>query len=161
MSQTVWTHLCLHLTCSEPLEGDDDDENDDGDEARAAAEGGREGGGSPHGLRWFLASTLCVLYSVSVAALLPFFSSLMAVIASLGDLAGAYALPALFALVLAQKAGQPLGKAESLLCRVLIPGTLVLSLAGMVLSFKALLDDMDKGGGGGGGVMTMRRWWWR
>ena len=105
-----------------------------------------------------------MLYSVLVAALLPFFSSLMAVIASLGDLAGAYALPALFVLVLAARSGSPLGRTESLLCRVLIPFSLLLSAAGMVLSVKNLFDDMSSGSGRGGGeelkgLVGGMRWW--
>ena len=206
-SPSVWTHLCLHLTCAAPLEDDDDDSSSDegegGDAAAAAAEGGAGGGGegdtnappSPppppphhhhdrHRLRWAVASTLCVLYSVAVAALLPFFSSLMAVIASLGDLAGAYALPALFALVLIEqqrkkrggRGGEQeaasaagggsspppfMGKTEALLCKtVLIPGSLALSAVGMVLSVRALLDDME-GGAGGFAVAGRLRWWWK
>ena len=102
----------------------------------------------------------------------------MAVIASLGDLAGAYALPALFVLLLAGKAAAAgggrghdssppplLGKAEATFCRFLVPGSLLLSAAGMVLSVKSLLDDMEKAEKGGeeaavaaavGGLM---RWW--
>lgn len=155
--KTVWTHLCLHLTCGEPLLDDEDDGESQGAPPRSSpSDGGEEGAeqansnhhhhhhhhSNQHSLRWALASTLCVLYSVLVAALLPFFSSLMAVVASLGDLAGAYALPALFALVLAAKSGNPLGRAESLLCRLLIPLSLLLSAAGMVLSVKNLVDDM-------------------
>lgn len=188
------------MTCAAPLEDSDSDsssgdEDEGGDAAAAAAAegGGGEGENAPlspppphdhhhhsHGLRWALASTLCVFYSVAVAALLPYFSSLMAVIASLGDLAGAYALPALFALLLASKkeeegrrrggiaggGGAPpplIGATEALLCRtLLIPGSLLLSAVGMVLSVRALLDDMEEGGtGANGGFAGRMRWWWK
>ena len=64
----------------------------------------------------------------------------MAVIASLGDLAGAYALPAAFVLALAPAALAWPG--ERAACRALVPVALAASVVGMGLSVKALVDDV-------------------
>jgi hypothetical protein len=48
---------------------------------------------------WAVVSVAGVAISWLVSVTFPYFSTVMAVIAALGDLAGAYALPALFVLV--------------------------------------------------------------
>ena len=60
---------------------------------------------------WALVSLAGVAIACTVAITFPFFSTVTAVIAALGDLAGAYALPALFVLV---RAAAP--RAVSRLC---------------------------------------------
>ena len=48
---------------------------------------------------WAAVSTAGIALSWLVSVTFPYFSTVMAIIAALGDLAGAYALPALFVLV--------------------------------------------------------------
>ncbi len=50
-------------------------------------------------LAWAVTSVVGIAYSCAVSTTFPFFSTVVAIIAALGDLAGAYALPALFVLV--------------------------------------------------------------
>lgn len=59
-----------------------------------------------------------------------------AIIASLGDLSGAYALPAIFLLTLA---GSSLGKWEKGILRGLIPLTVLLSAIGFICSIYQLV----------------------
>ena len=71
----------------------------------------------------------------------------MAVIASLGDLAGMFALPCLFALRLLR-----LHPAERSACIALAAGSLALSGCGVFSSVQQLIAAWhDKHGGGGGG----------
>lgn len=111
----VWAHTALHVV---------------------------RGGGGDHGdgrgrSLWLTTTALCIALSALVAHMVPNFSGLMAVVASLGDLAGAYALPAAFVLALAPGV---LGRGEGRLAKALVPVALVASGVGMVLSVKALVD---------------------
>jgi hypothetical protein len=97
---------------------------------------------TPQGrLSWFTFSCVGIAYSFAVASTFPFFSTVMAIIASLGDLAGAYTLPAIFVLVLA---GPRLSQAERFLCYVIVPVTLALSAWGVVSSIMQLVHEFMK-----------------
>jgi hypothetical protein len=65
----------------------------------------------------------------------------MAIIASLGDLAGAYTLPALFVLMLA---GPSLSRGERWLCYAIIPVTLALSAWGVFSSLTQLIHEFSQ-----------------
>jgi vesicular inhibitory amino acid transporter len=132
----VWSHVALHVFGGEGAGADEEEE-----------EGGGGGGGGdppPHASTpkpdWFGVTALCIAFSAAVAHAVPAFSSLMAVIASLGDLAGAYALPAACVLALAPAALAWPG--ERAACRALVPVALAASVVGMGLSVKALVDDV-------------------
>lgn len=92
-------------------------------------------------MSWLTFSCLGIAYSFGVAATFPFFSTVMAIIASLGDLASAYTLPALFVLVLA---GSQLSRAERGLCYVIIPVSFALSAWGVVSSVIQLIHEFSK-----------------
>ena len=61
-----------------------------------------------------------------------------AIIASLGDLAGAYALPAIFLLTLA---GGSLARSERWLLKAIIPVALLLSVLGLYCSIHTLIKQ--------------------
>ena len=123
INANVWAHLALTLVGR--LRGG---------EAAADPHAADAAGRGP----WLAATAACVAFSLAIAASLPYFSSLMAVIASLGDLAGAYALPALFLLKLG---GPTLGRVERGLLTALVPAALGLSALGVGLSVAALVGD--------------------
>ena len=123
----VWSDVALHLT---KAKNEDDDQPTDATTAHATTSR----------TVWALTTTLCVAFSALVAHLVPAFSSLMAVIASMGDLAGAYALPAVFVLALAPAALRWRGEKSA--ARALVPVALILSVVGMGLSLQALVQDV-------------------
>lgn len=129
----VWCTTALHLWKG----GGEEAERATGDDATSPP-------ADPHAAvkrsTWAVATTACVAFSALVAHLVPAFSSLMAVIASLGDLAGAYALPAAFVLALAPAALRWPGEKSA--ARLLVPVALALSVVGMGLSLKALVQDV-------------------
>jgi solute carrier family 32 (vesicular inhibitory amino acid transporter) len=90
---------------------------------------------------WLTFSCLGIAYSFAVAATFPFFSTVMAIIASLGDLAGAYTLPAIFVLAIL---GSRLSRAERCLCYIIVPVTLALSVWGVVSSVMQLIHEFGK-----------------
>jgi len=63
-----------------------------------------------------------------------------AIIASLGDLSGAYALPAIFLLTLA---GSTLGHWERGLLKAIIPLTVAMSVIGLVCSIHSLVLEVQ------------------
>eukprot|EP00884_Botryococcus_braunii_P015159 jgi/Botrbrau1/23644/Bobra.55_2s0030.1 len=118
----VWTHLAQHFVVPSMNQ--------------------QENANTPQGrLSWFTFSCVGIAYSFAVASTFPFFSTVMAIIASLGDLAGAYTLPAIFVLVLA---GPRLSRAERFLCYVIVPVTLALSAWGVVSSIMQLVHEFMK-----------------
>ncbi len=98
-------------------------------------------------LQWLAITALCIAYSGAVSYSFPYFSVVMAIIASLGDLMSMFGLPCLFSLKLLK-----LGRAERGLCWVLVVLSVALSAAGVVSSFAELAQAfMGHGGGGEGG----------
>ena len=77
-----------------------------------------------------------ISFSFAMAIFFPYFSIVMALIASIGDLAAAYALPAMFSLKLL---GDTMPSWEKLMCYVIIPVSLVLSGLGVYSSLASLL----------------------
>eukprot|EP00878_Enallax_costatus_P016196 GHUV01016987.1.p1 GENE.GHUV01016987.1~~GHUV01016987.1.p1 ORF type:complete len:388 (+),score=87.51 GHUV01016987.1:448-1611(+) len=84
---------------------------------------------------WLLVTLLCITVAAFVAYTLPFFSIVMAVIASLGDVLSMFGLPCLFAIYLL-----PLRTWESGLCKLLVMLATVLSGAGMYASLQQLVE---------------------
>ena len=80
---------------------------------------------------WLIVSIIGIVFAASMAYLLPFFSTIMGLIAAVGDLSAAYALPALFCLCLMRRE-MPLW--EQVLCFLLVPLSLLLSVFGIYSS---------------------------
>ncbi|KAF8063001.1 AVT1D [Scenedesmus sp. PABB004] len=97
--------------------------------------------------RWLAASLFVVTYSWLISVSLPYFSSLVGILASATYLACAYTLPCYFATVLLRSV---MGRAELALCYALIPLSLCLSAAGMASSISALVQDIRAHGSGFG-----------
>ena len=87
-------------------------------------------------LLWLLVSCIGIAFAGSLAYLLPFFSDIMGLIAAVGDLSAAYALPALFCLVLMRP---ELSRWQQAVCFLLIPLSLVLSIFGIYSSVYQLI----------------------
>jgi vesicular inhibitory amino acid transporter len=97
-------------------------------------------------LQWLAVTALCIAYSGAVSFSFPYFSVVMAIIASLGDLMSMFGLPCLFSLKLLK-----LGRTERCLCWLLVALSVGLSAAGVLSSFAELAQAFMGGGGGGGG----------
>ncbi|KAK9836304.1 hypothetical protein WJX81_003609 [Elliptochloris bilobata] len=117
----VWTHLIIHLA------------------APALNEPERQGSAKGRGA-WAVVSLAGIAIACTVAVTFPFFSTVTAVIAALGDLAGAYSLPALFVLAMV---GSRLMRVERWFLYALIPLTLALSVAGVYSSVRELIDQVS------------------
>ena len=85
---------------------------------------------------WLIVSIIGIVFAASMAYLLPFFSTIMGLIAAVGDLSAAYALPALFCLCLMRRE-MPLW--EQVLCLLLVPLSLLLSVFGIYSSVYQLI----------------------
>ncbi|CAK0786030.1 hypothetical protein CVIRNUC_009243 [Coccomyxa viridis] len=116
----VWTHLVLHLIAP----------------SKQREEDGEEKSSRP---AWAVTSVIGIALSCVVSVTVPFFDIIVAAIGALGDLAAAYALPALFVLVLM---GSQLPRWERMLCYVVIPVTLLLSVVGVGSSVAALVRQV-------------------
>jgi Transmembrane amino acid transporter protein len=93
--------------------------------------------------RWLLATAAVVAAAACIAYALPFFSLVMAVISSLGDVMSMAGLPCIFALQLLK-----LSRTEAAVCRVLSVIAVGLSAVGMVCSLQQLVAAAAGGGGG-------------
>ena len=89
-------------------------------------------------LTWALVIVIGVAFSFVISVSFPFFSIVMALIASIGDLAAAYALPAMFNLKLF---GDRMPLWEKLVCYVITPVSLVLSGLGVYSSLASLAHE--------------------
>jgi vesicular inhibitory amino acid transporter len=98
-------------------------------------------------LKWLATSLLVVTYSWLISMFLPYFSTLVGVVASTTYLVCAYTLPCWFALVLF---GKDMWRAELWLCHALIPLSLLVSAAGLFSSVKSLIADIQSHGSGFG-----------
>ena len=85
---------------------------------------------------WLVTSVIGIAFAASMAYLLPFFSTIMGLIAAIGDLSAAYALPALFCLCLMRRE-MPVW--EQALCFLLIPVSVLLSFFGIYSSVYQLI----------------------
>ncbi|KAL0023611.1 hypothetical protein WJX77_006953 [Trebouxia sp. C0004] len=85
---------------------------------------------------WLITSVIGIAFAASMAYLLPFFSTIMGLIAAIGDLSAAYALPALFSLCLMRRE-MPVW--EQALCFLLIPVSVLLSAFGIYSSVYQLI----------------------
>jgi vesicular inhibitory amino acid transporter len=97
--------------------------------------------------RWLLTSAFVVTYSWLVSMFLPYFSSLVGIVASSTYLVCAYTLPCWFALKLL---GGRMWRGEVWLCHLVIPVSLLLSCAGLFSSVSSLIQDIKSGGSGFG-----------
>lgn len=97
--------------------------------------------------RWAAASLFVVSYSWGLSMSLPYFSSLVGIVASATYLICAYFLPCWFALKLF---GDTMWKPELWLCHALMPIALLVSAAGLVSSVRSLIADIQAGGSGFG-----------
>jgi hypothetical protein len=84
---------------------------------------------------WLGVTLLCITISAFIAYTLPFFSIVMAVIASLGDVMSMFGLPCLFALKLLK-----LRTAEAYACGVLLVLAVGLSGCGIFSSVQQLIE---------------------
>ncbi len=89
-------------------------------------------------LTWAAAIVIGIAFSFVISIFFPYFSIVMALIASIGDLAAAYALPAMFSLRLL---GDRMPTWEKLLCYIIIPVSLVLSGMGVYSSLASLIHE--------------------
>ena len=89
-------------------------------------------------LMWAGVIVIGIAFSFVVSIFFPFFSIVMALIASIGDLAAAYALPAMFNLKLL---GDRMPSWEKLVCYIIIPVSLVLSGLGVYSSLASLIHE--------------------
>ena len=89
-------------------------------------------------LMWAGVIIIGIAFSVVVSIFFPFFSIVMALIASIGDLAAAYALPAMFNLKLL---GDRMPSWEKLVCYIIIPVSFVLSGLGVYSSLASLIHE--------------------
>lgn len=89
-------------------------------------------------LMWAAVIIVGIAFSFVVSIFFPFFSIVMALIASIGDLAAAYALPAMFNLKLL---GDRMPSWEKLVCYIIIPVSLVLSGLGVYSSLASLIHE--------------------
>lgn len=87
-------------------------------------------------MSWLVTSVIGIAFAASMAYVLPFFSTVMGLIAAIGDLSAAYALPALFCLCLMRRE-MPLW--EQALCFLLIPLSVSLSVFGIYSSVYQLI----------------------
>ena len=90
---------------------------------------------------WAVVTVIGIAFAFAVSVTFPFFSAVMALIAAIGDLAAAYALPALFSLKLL---GHRMPSWERILCYVLVPASLVLSSLGVYSSLAALITEFSR-----------------
>lgn len=84
---------------------------------------------------WLVVTMLCISMSGVLAYTLPFFSILMAVIASVGDVMSMFGLPCLFALLLLK-----LTHLEKGICRVLLVLAVGLTAFGIFSSVQQLIE---------------------
>ena len=87
---------------------------------------------------WAATITIGIAFSFAISVFFPYFSIVMALIASIGDLASAYALPAMFNLKLL---GDRMPRWERLVCYNIIPISLVLSALGVYSSLASLIHE--------------------
>lgn len=91
---------------------------------------------------WLVTSCIGIAFAASMAYLLPFFSTIMGLIAAIGDLSAAYALPALFCLCLMRRE-MPIW--EQALCFLLVPLSVLLSAFGIYSSvYQLVLQSAGK-----------------
>lgn len=97
--------------------------------------------------RWLGASLFVVAYSWLISMFLPYFSSLVGIVASSTYLVCAYTLPCWFGLKLL---GTRMWKSELWLCHIMIPLSLLVSAAGFYSSVSSLIDNIRSHGSGFG-----------
>ena len=90
-------------------------------------------------LVWGGTSAAGALLAFSIASLLPYFSTVMGLVAAIGDVSAAYLLPSLFCLKLLPERLSPLQRG---LCWVLVPVSVLLSVAGTWASGSELLAQI-------------------
>ena len=95
-----------------------------------------------HWLVWLITTFLVISYACAIAVSLPFFSTLVGLIASATYLTTAYTIPCTFTLLLL---GKRIPRAEYWACAALIPLSIAASCAGMYSSVLALLEDLQQG----------------
>ena len=88
-----------------------------------------------HRLLWFLTTSACITMSALVSYALPFFTIIMAIIASLGDLMSMFGLPCAFAIKLLK-----LPMWEVVLCGGLAAAATGLSVVGVMSSVWQLVE---------------------
>ncbi|GBF91241.1 hypothetical protein Rsub_03561 [Raphidocelis subcapitata] len=136
----VWSSSLLHIASSRSGSAS----TESGSGGASGAGGGAHDGGARRRLVWLCVTCGCVAFSTAAVWAFPFFSEMMGIIASLGDIMSMFGLPCIFAVRLLK-----LGRAETALCWALAALAVALSGAGLVSSAQQLAEAL---GGGGGGV---------
>ncbi|KAI8474588.1 MAG: transmembrane amino acid transporter protein-domain-containing protein [Monoraphidium minutum] len=121
----VWSASALHIAAP-----------------RRGAQLSEGGGGCGRRGVWFAVTCCAIAFSVFVVWLFPFFSELMAVVASFGDIASMFGLPCVFAIRLLK-----LRRGEALLCGALAVVAVLLSGAGLVSTAQQLAEALAGGRG--------------
>lgn len=93
-----------------------------------------------HWLVWLVTTFLVISYAYGIAVSIPFFSTLVGLIASATYLTTAYTIPCFFTIKLL---GKRLPRIEYYACAALIPLSVAASCAGMYSSVLALLEDLQ------------------
>lgn len=126
----VWSASLLHVFKKKQEASEDGDSHHGDAEDSTAAK-----------VEWLGVTLLGVTFAALVSYSLPYFSILMAIIASLGDLASMLGLPCLFSIKLLR-----LKAPEKALCWLLVVLSVVLSALGIVSSVHQLLEESLHGG---------------
>lgn len=104
---------------------------------------------------WFSVTTGCIAFAAAVSYSFPFFSIVMAIIASLGDLMSMFGLPCLFAIKLLRMPKWEIG-----LCGVLAVVSVALSGCGIVSSVQQLIEAFQKSRSDNGGLLLAMPFLW-
>lgn len=93
-----------------------------------------------HWLLWLVATCVTISYAFVISVSIPFFSTLVGLIASATYLTTAYTIPALCTLAMM---GKRIPTVEYYLCVLLVPLSILGSSLGMYSSVLALLEDLQ------------------
>lgn len=93
-----------------------------------------------HWLVWLVTTSLTIFYAFAISVSIPFFSTLVGLIASATYLTTAYTIPALCTLAIL---GKRISSIEYYACILLVPLSFIASSLGMYSSVLALLEDLQ------------------
>ena len=102
-----------------------------------------------HWFVWLCTTFVVISYAFAIAVSIPFFSTLVGLIASATYLTTAYTIPCFFTITLL---GKRVPRIEYYACTVLIPFSVLASCAGLYSSILALIEDLQTHGLTSGGT---------